>query len=161
MRVLGIAVDIPASRRPAVRAVLLSDSGDEAGPRPDGQVILVDSFEVPSVADDVATQLKELAEAVHGRVSSMKPDAIVVRRADRPPRASNEDGPRYRLLAEGAVTAVARMVVPETRILTGRDCGIRYGSKKADIDHDAAALVKRQLVPACAAALAALANDGR
>ncbi|WP_284753185.1 hypothetical protein [Arthrobacter sp. efr-133-R2A-120] len=120
----------------------------------------VDFFEVAVTSVDLAEQLKELSVAVTGRLESLRPDIVVVRRADRPPKASNQDGPRFRLMSEGAIAAAARTLVVKTRVRTGKECGAAYGAKKADVEVDAAAFVgKRQLLPAAAAALCGLLAD--
>jgi hypothetical protein len=160
MRALGLCVDIPASKKPTLRAVLLEDSLSENQVPSISDVTCVDCFEVAATSGDLAGQLKELSAAITGRIESLKPDLVVVRRADRSPRASNQDGPRFRLMSEGAVAAAARMLVNKTRIRTGKECGSAYGTSKADVEVDAANLVtKRQLLPAAAAALCGLVAD--
>ncbi|SEQ78857.1 hypothetical protein SAMN05444745_1116 [Arthrobacter sp. OV608] len=160
MRALGLCIDIPASKKPTVRAVVLQDSlpADQVPTLSD--VIPADCFEVVSTSSDLAGQLKELSAAITGRIESLRPDIVVVRRADRPPKASNQDGPRFRLMSEGAVAAAARMLVGKTTIRTGKECGRAYGTSKSDVEVDAATLVaKRQLFPAAAAALCGLVAD--
>jgi hypothetical protein len=103
--------------------------------------------------------LKELAETVSARIRTLGPDIVVVRRADTPPRASNGEGPRVRLLATGAVAAAARMLVPRTVIRDGKECGAAYGANKAAVDADAATLISGKLAEAAAAALSGLIAD--
>lgn len=79
-------------------------------------------------------------------------DRAVVRRADKPPRPSNADGPRLRLLAEGAVLAAVRGVVPDTRAGAGLDLGRWYGSDKAGVDAAGNAAVAAASVGATVAA---------
>lgn len=160
MLALGIAVDMPSKGRPALRAVLLKDPLPATSVPKLSDVSLVEVFEVPTVVDDLATQLADLSQAVTGRVQSLKPDLIVVRRADQPPRATNQEGPRYRLLATGAVTAAARLLVPGTSLRTGKECALAYGNKKEALDADARTLVaKNQHIEAAAAALTGLVAD--
>ena len=159
MRALGIAVDMSAQKRPTVRAVLLEDSL-HVSERPQlADISVVTTFEVPSSSEDLATQLKELAEAVSGRVRSLEPNIVVVRRADKPPRATNQDGPRFRLMAEGAVAAAARGLVARTVVRTGQECGSAYGSRKAAVDSDGQQLASGKLAPAASAALSGLVAD--
>jgi hypothetical protein len=147
---LGLAVD--HDKRPTLRAVLLFRDNQ-------GTIVVQDKFEVPAAADiDLASQLKDLSNAVTARTSSWKPDAVVVRRADRPAHATNTDGPRFRLMAEGAITAAAKILVDQTYVRTGKDCGASIGTSKSEIDREAASLVSSRLVPACAAALSAFSS---
>ena len=111
---------------------------------------------------DLATQLHDMAEALRSRLDGLRVERVVVRRADRPPRASNTEGPRLRLLMEGAVASAARSVVVDTRVGTGKDTGAWYGSNKAGVDAVAAQLLGQHGVAAAygeatSAGLAALA----
>jgi hypothetical protein len=82
---------------------------------------------------------------------------VVIRRADPPPRPNNKDGPRFRLLASGAVTAAARLLVTNTTVRTGKECADAYGSSKESLDTDAKTLVTKDAhVEAAAAALSGL-----
>jgi hypothetical protein len=159
MRALGLAVELPKTNRPSLRAVLLEDSL-RAGDVPTlADMSLVEVFEVPTADEDRATQLADLAEALSGRIRTLKPDLVVVRRADIPPKASNTEGPRVRLLGTGAVTAAARLLVVQTSLRTGKECGAAYGGGKANVDTDAETLVAKTYVAAAAAAMAGLVAD--
>jgi hypothetical protein len=66
-----------------------------------------------------------------------------------------------RLLTEGAVASAARSVVVETRIGTGKDTGIWFGSNKAGVDRASLTLVgasgiHASFMEATSAALAAM-----
>lgn len=154
MRVAGIAVDVPKTNRPVARLVVLS--GSSAAP-------IVEANEVFSGDNaDLATQLHDMAEAVRSRLQGLGVDRSLIRRADRPPRANNNEGPRLRLLAEGAVISAARSVVVDTRVGTGKDTGTWFGSNKTGVDGAAGALLTTaglptSLVEATSAALAGLA----
>ena len=150
---------MPTPKRPTLRAVLLDDGLPSASPPSLTHMTVVEVFEVPTPDHDRAEQLMDLAEAVSGRIRSLKPEIVVVRRADMPPRASNTDGPRIRLLATGAVTAAARALVVKTTLRTGKECGTAYQGSKESLDADAATLVPANLVAAAAAALSGLAAD--
>ena len=115
----------------------------------------------PSDAVDLATQLHDTAEAIRSRLEGLGLARAVVRRADRPPRARDTDGPKLRLLMEGAVTSAARSIVVDTVIGTGADTGAWFGSNKADLDAVARRLVNQhglhtRYTEAVGAALAAL-----
>jgi hypothetical protein len=154
VRAAGIAVDFPSRGRPTARLVVMIDSA--AGPTVEGH----EAFTSDDV--DLATQLHDMAEAVRSRLTGVGVDRALVRRADQPPQASKKEGPRLRLLAEGAVISAARSVVVDTRVGTGRDTGAWYGSNKATLDADAKQVANghrlaRAYEEATAAALAALA----
>lgn len=154
MRVAGVAVDVPSSGRPAARLVVATDAG--GGPA----IEVVGDF--PGDDVELPVQLHDGAEALRSRLEGLVVDRVVVRRADRPPRATNAEGPKLRLLMEGALTAAARSVVVDTRIGTGKDTGTWYGSNKAAVDAAADRLLKAvSLHPryrdATSAALAGLA----
>ncbi|WP_094361236.1 hypothetical protein [Mycobacterium marinum] len=141
-------------------AVVILD--DHAKPEDgfDRQALSVeDSFEVKEAVDDVAVRLGELAKKVRGRVRSTAPDGIVVRRADRPQRPSNQEGPRLRLLAEGAVTAAAHEVVRNTVIRSGKDCGAAFGTSKDGLDKEAETILSGKYAEATAAALSGLVGN--
>jgi hypothetical protein len=110
---------------------------------------------------DLATQLHDMGEAVRSRLAGVAVDRVVVRRADRPPVPSNLEGPRLRLLTEGAVASAARSVVVTTRLGTGKDTGAWFGADKEGVDSAASGLLAAAGKPtsyleAVAAALAAL-----
>src|SRR5947209_2123438 len=154
MRVAGIAVDVPSSGRPAARLVVASDAS--------GQPAIETVADFPSDDVELPVQLHDAAEALRSRLDGLAVDRVVIRRADRPPHASNAEGPRLRLLMEGALTSAARSIVVDTRIGTGKDAGAWYGSNKAGVDQAAGKLVgahglKGRYVEATSAALAALA----
>ncbi len=154
MLVAGIAVDIPSSGRPAVRLVVVDDST--------GSPKIEATADFPGDDIPLPVQLHDASEAVRSRLDGLAVKRVVVRRADRPPRASHAEGPKLRLLMEGAVVAAARSVVVDTRLGTGKDVGGWYGSNKAGAETAAASLLgshglKDTYVEATAAALAALA----
>jgi hypothetical protein len=159
MLAMGLAIDMPARNRPALRAVLLRD------PHPPGttpslaEVTVVETFEVPTADEDRAKQLKDLAETASARIRTLAPDIVVIRRADWSRLSSNQEGPRIRLMATGAVAAAARLLIPRTTIRDGRECGVAYGANKEKVDEDASPLVIPRLREAAAAALAGLIAD--
>lgn len=160
MLALGLTVDLPSRGRPALRAVLLGDNHPQSATPTLPDISLVGTFDVPTIEEDWATQLKDIAEAVTARMQTLRPDIVVVRRADQGRQASNGDGPRIRLLATGAVTAAARILVPRTTLRTGKECGSAYGGSKEDVDGAAQTLVSAaRQVPAAAAAIAGLFAD--
>ena len=159
MLALGLTIDMAATNRPALRAVLLGDPHPASITPSLADLTVVTTFELPTVDEDRAKQLKDLAETVSARIRTLNPDIVVVRRADRPPRPSNKEGPRIRLMATGAIAAAARSLVPRTSIRDGSQCGRAYGANKAKVDADASTLVEERLQEAAAAALAGLISD--
>lgn len=153
MRVAGIAVKMGVGRRPSARLAVVVDVAGAA-------VDVVDEF----TSDDaeLSTQLHDLAEAVGSRLTGLAVDRVVLRRADQSPVPRSSEGPRVRLLAEGAIVSAARAVVVDTRVATGQDAGRWYGSNKAGVDADARQLLVSQALDekygeAVGAALAGLA----
>lgn len=156
MRVVGFAVKLETEGRPTTRGVLLEDNG--SGP------MLVDQFAL--TGDDVSfpRQLFDLSQAAGSRLSALEPDRVAVCRADFPPRPSRTDGPKLRLLAEGAITAAAYAVVPDTYLGTGHDIGMWDGRGKDAVKDAAKTLVQANGMPlkwvdATFAALGALAHQ--
>jgi hypothetical protein len=154
VRVAGIAVDVPSSGRPAGRLVVATDVS--------GSVAIDAVADFPGDDVDLPVQLHDAAEALRSRLGGVAVDRVVVRRADRPPKATNAEGPKLRLLLEGALTSAARSVVIDTRIGTGKDTGSWFGSTKAGVDAEADKLLKAGALhgryrDATSAALAGLA----
>jgi hypothetical protein len=153
VRVAGIAVDIPTRGRPVARFVVVDDAS--------GSATIGGVADFTSDDTDLATQAHDIAQAVRSRLRGVGANRVVVRRADRPPRASNTEGPRIRLVIEGAIASAAKGTVTDTSISTGRELGTRFGSSKSALDAAAASLVTAasedaRFVEATAAALAGL-----
>lgn len=157
MRVLGIAVDLPSRQRAVLRAVLLVDTLGLTD-RPDAaDITVVESFSIPTDEAEWVGQCRILARDIGGRIDTLEPDVVIVRRADRPARASNEEGPRLRLMATGAVLGAASNLVRETFLRNGKECGATFGGKKDDVDSAAVGLgVGKEFVEAAAAAWSGL-----
>ncbi len=155
VRVMGLAVAILPNKRPALRTVVVDDAG--------GAPTVAECFDIPASDEPLAAQLHSLARAADSRARSAgQIHRVVVRRADVPPRASNAEGPKLRLLAEGAVIAAVRDVVPAVDVGTGKDIGRWHGSNKQGADGAASAVLApagrdSKYVDAAAAALAGLA----
>jgi hypothetical protein len=152
MRIAGIAVE-PKAGRPVARLVVVT--GTAAAPTIDS------CFKFTSSDVPIPEQVHDLAEDVRSRLKGVAVERVLLRRADFAPIPSNKPGPRIRLLAEGAVLAAARSVVPDTVLGTGLELAQRYGQPKPTHEQDAAALVAavgehQDYVAATAAALAGL-----
>jgi hypothetical protein len=153
MRVAGISVTMASPKRPTAYLVVLDDSS--------GREVIEASQAFPADDVDLATQLHDTAEAVRSRLEGLVIERVVVRRADRPPSPSNAEGPRFRLLMEGAVTSAARSVVMDAMLGTGAETGTWFGARKADVDAASAQLLGQhglhsRYMEATSAALAAL-----
>jgi hypothetical protein len=153
MRVAGISVAMVSRQRPTAYLVVLDDSS--------GREVIEANQAFPADDVDLATQLHDTAEAVRSRLEGLAIERVVVRRADRPPSASNTEGPRIRLLMEGAVTSAARSAVMNTMLGTGADTGTWFGARKADVDAASAQLLSQhglhsRYTEATSAALAAV-----
>lgn len=154
LKVVGIAVDARDPKRPLARLVMADDAS--------GSVVIVSTLELPSDNTATATQLHDAAEALRSHLKSFGPDRVVVRRADRSARARQTDGPKFRLLMEGALTSAACSVVPETLIGTGKETAEWFGSSKEELDDEATRILsagshQAKYGPAMSAALAGLA----
>lgn len=144
---------MPTPKRPTARIVIVDDAS--------GTVAIAAAEAFPSRDRPLATQLHDAAEAIRSRLKGLAVERVVVRRADRPPHASNTEGPRIRLLTEGAIVSAARSVVVETHLGTGKETGAWFGSNKAGVDRAAGLLVGNSSVDpsfteATSAALAGL-----
>lgn len=145
--------------RTTVAAVVLDDHsspGDDFDVR---AATVEESFEVKGDQSNLAVQLGDAAKTISGRLRSLQPDVAVVRRADRPMKPSNMEGPRLRLLMDGAITAAAHQVVPNTIIRNGKDCAAAFGSSKDGLDAEAKGLHGGKFTEATAAALSGLAGN--
>jgi len=152
MRAAGISVDVAKPGRPAARLVV-ADNGS-------GSVVLGEPVDFTTDDTSVPVQLHDAAEAVRSHLKSLGVDRVVIRRADYSP-ASNKEGPKLRLLMEGALTSAACSVVPDTRIGTGKDTGVWFGGGKAAVDAEAGRLLgvasrSSRYVEATSAALAGI-----
>lgn len=97
-----------------------------------GNVQFVSSFVLTSTASDLATQLRDLSAGLRSGLAGAGVERVVVRRADTP-RGSNQEGPRLRLLAEGALAAAAKELVDDVVLLKAKEIARRTlaGSKEA------------------------------
>lgn len=152
---MGLAVAIPTMKRPTLRAAVVDDAS--------GTPIVVECFDIPAADESLAAQLHSLGKAIDSRVRGAgQIHRVVVRRADVPPRPSKAEGPKLRLLAEGAIIAAVRDVVPATDVGTGKDIGRWYGTGKESADGAAVTALRSagkdgKYVEAAAAALAGIA----
>lgn len=136
-----------------VSLVLLEgDSGDD-----EATVRVIEEFLVTGDATEWAAHVGNVATAVRGHAKSMRPDVVIVRRADQAPQGRNSDGPKLRLMIEGGIVAACLDVASDVRVHTGKECGRARGATKEDLDARAGALVANAHREAAAAALAALA----
>lgn len=155
MRALGIAVKIDGKKATVVGVVV----DDELGPDDDHDIArakVTDSFNPSFEPVTEAQQLREAHKAVRSRVEALRPDAVIIRRADWSAQASRQEGPRLRLLVEGAIAAAAHDVEPNTHVRTGKDCGTAHGTDKATLDSAAQGIQGGRYREATAAALSGL-----
>ena len=151
---MGLAVAILATKRPTLRGAVVDDAG--------GRPSVIDCFDIPAADEPLAGQLHSLGKAIDSRARGAgQLQRVVVRRADAPPMASKAEGPKLRLLAEGAVIAAVRDVVPATDVGTGKDIGRWHGTNKDGVDTAAMTLLTEagkssKYLEATAAALAGI-----
>jgi hypothetical protein len=150
MRSVGVLVRLRSKGRPAAYIVALD--GTWSNP------VFVDAFELTSVHTDISEQLYDLATGLSSHLAGLNADRVVVRRADRATTPSNSEGPRVRLLAEGALTAAARAAVGQVVLLNGKDLAILSPAANRDaLDAHAAAKLQDLRADVAAAALVGLA----
>ena len=149
MRCVGICVRLPRRGRPTAEAVVLD--GCWEAPTPHAQ------FELTSAKDDLPTLLHDLAAGLVSQLAGLNVDRVAIRRADQPARASNREGPRIRLLAEGALASAARSKVRDVLLRSGRDLAARSpAGTKAQLDAYATRSAPGTPTEAAAAALSGL-----
>lgn len=150
MKSLGIAVGYPsaAKGRPVVTCVAL------VGTRASATVL--DVFDLKTSADSPVDQVVDLAKALSSKLSGMDIDALVIRRADRPPVANRAAAPHKRLLIEGAFVLVSREHCDNVAVRDGQELGEALGSNKAAAVAAGKGLDSRR-ADAAAAALTGLA----
>jgi hypothetical protein len=138
-----------AKQRPTAHVVVLEGGW--------GSPSVVEAFDLTSAEEDKPTQLTRLAAGLRSRAKGLRPDRVIIRRADYFRVASSAEGPRMRLLAEGALTAAAKEVVDDVLLLTGKDtAALSPAASKADLEQHADAVLPDLYVEAAAAALAGL-----
>jgi hypothetical protein len=159
MITLGVAVEMTKPKRPTAWMVLLDDGGQTPVGDDISGVTVLEQFAFTSADEPYPSILAMFASNLRVRLRDRAVDAVTVRRADKPQRPNNTDGPRYRLLAEGALAGAAREIVPATSLRTGADIGQAWGGSKAGTDTLGAQIATDpKYAEAAAAALAALRN---
>jgi hypothetical protein len=159
LRTLGIATRVSDKTAKVSLVVLQGGCGasfDILG------VAVEAEFDLKVDEADLAQQLGTVAEHVRGEVRSIAPDRVVIRRADMPQRASNAEGPRFRLLLEGAITSAAQSQVGDTVLRGGKSCAAVFArnTTRDQLDaHGASLGVQKKNIEAAAAALSALAEE--
>lgn len=157
MLALGLAVAFPTQSRPVVRVVLLEDPFGAASVPTLADVTVAKEFDLTTTHTRWERMCGQFYADISGRVDTLNPDVVVVRRADFHRSRGNADGPRLRLVIEGAITAAAIGHVANTYLRHGTDCARAYGQDKDVMDTDGKGLVtKKNRAEAAAAALSGL-----
>jgi hypothetical protein len=139
MRLVGIAVKLETEGRPTARGILI-DSGFTPP-------VIGDSFALTGDDVDFPRQLFDLNQATRSRISALNPDRVVICCADFAQQASRSEGPKLRLLAEGAIAAAAREIVTETFLATGKEIGQWDHTNKDTVKANAKAMVQAAGMP--------------
>ncbi|MFD6492923.1 hypothetical protein [Streptomyces sp. NPDC060188] len=149
MLVLGVNVGFGAGARgPGVAFVELD--GERANP------VLVESGELRTGDLSIIDQIGDLARKFSSLLSGMKPDVVVIRVADVPPRPSRKASPRHRLMIEGALAYVcAEEDVRDVFLRNGKEVGEALNLTKDEAMNKGKALDARR-AEAAAAALSGL-----
>jgi hypothetical protein len=149
MRAVGVCVHMASKGRPSADVVVAEGSW--------GSAVEIERFELTSNKQELATIFYELASGLRSHLAGLHADRVVIRRADVPTRASKKEGPRLRLLAEGALVGAARAEVEDVLVLTGKELAARSPTaSKDDLDAEAERQLAGSPVEAAAAALAGL-----
>lgn len=148
--VLGIAVKMTKSDSRTQLVLVSGVPGEESK--------VVATYVVAGHGPDLAEHVASVARTVRGQVLSLRPDLVVIRRADQPPRSSNSDTPRVRLLIEGGVAAVCADTDARVLLRNGADCARVAGITREQLEEQARSLEKStpQNLEASAAALSCL-----
>lgn len=148
---------MPKPGRPVVRCVVLDDPHGPAHPPALTDVSQFEAFDLATAQADWASIASQFFQNVSGRVSSLTPEVVVVRRADVYKVGRLGDGPRLRLVVEGAITAAAKSHIASTHLRTGAECATKYGQDKGALEADAITLTaNKHHTEAAAAALSGL-----
>lgn len=143
MLALGLTVTLPTSGRPVVRAVLLEDPFNPTQTTTLADITLATEFDLTTAEAEWARMCSQFSQDVSGRVSTLAPAVVVVRRADFHKNAKPTDGLRLRLVVEGAISAAAMAHAANTHLRTGTACAQEYPHDKETMDADGKTLVSR------------------
>lgn len=128
----------------------------------DGDISVLRVFKHSSGGqEDFAQMLVELARDLDAQLQELKPDGVVVRAPDQPPRnvrRINFGGTRDRAMVDATCLIASRNFTRETVIANGLEIGRACGSDKSTVDQEGEALTETAYREAAAAALAALAR---
>lgn len=108
-----------------------------------------------SAEEDLALQLRSLANALATRLRDLDVTSVVVRSADYHPRTRIRSHVVLRLRGEGVLLSTARARVERVACLNGKAIGEVCGASKEEVDARATALLSGDLTEATAAAMAA------
>ena len=150
--VLGVFVvmkTVRGIRRPTARVSVVTRSQDD-------QMVVEETFELVPRGDTLADRLGDLGAAFANRVDGLNPDAVVVRRAEQTARPSKKEGPKQRLLAEGALVYAAASVGARVVLLTGQSLAQKSGTTKREMDAAAESLESGMYKGSVAAAMSIL-----
>ena len=118
---------------------------------------VADTFELTTSESMPAAQAHDLGSNLRNRLHGLAPNRVLIRRADYYPIARNQEAPRLRLIAEGALAGAAKELIADTILVVGKDAAARTPLTKDELDERADALSTGAETQAVAAALAALA----
>ena len=136
-------------RRPTAMVSVVTKNQDD-------QFLVDETFELVSRGDSLADNLGDLGAVFANRVKGLKPDAVVIRRAEQTARPSKKEGPKQRLLAEGALVYAAASVGVGVELLSGRELAQKSGTDKQAMDDAAEALEPGTFRESVAAAMSIL-----
>jgi hypothetical protein len=124
MVVLGLTTRFVTAGKPTLSCVVLE--GSRETPK------YTTGYELKTSASEIITQIEDLCRKLSNELSGLNPDSVVIRVADTPPAASRKNGPRHRLMIEGALAYVCREhKVAQVAYRRGKECGEALGVSKS------------------------------
>lgn len=150
--VLGVRVAIKrikGTRIPVARVSEVTKGQDD-------EILIGSTFEHVPRGDSTAEIVGDLGMVFASRVGGLNPDVVVVRRAERTQGLSRREGPKLRLLAEGAVVHAAASVGVRVVLLSGQELAQKAGTNKQAMDDAAESLAPEKYKESVAAAMSIL-----
>ena len=115
----GVFVEMTA-KGPRVYVAVLKGSRSDAS--------TIELFILTTPESTLVGQLADLATTLANRLDGLRPEALLIRRADYSKQASNKEGPKARLIIEGALAAAAKSILQNIHLCTGKEVAALGGA---------------------------------
>ena len=93
--------------------------------------------------ETLAEQVKDLGDNLANSVRRFRPQMVIVRRAEQPPRPARYEGPKWRMFAEGAIAYSAASAGANVVLSTGSALAKEAKVNMKDMDAAVANLIPR------------------